>query len=64
MPLGKAVEVEVPQQREPLAARASLDLPSNSLLQGKERGAHTDALPALWEEMTMVRRSAPEGAEW
>jgi len=28
-----------------------------------ERGAHTDELVPLWDEMTMVRRSAP-GAEW
>jgi len=29
-----------------------------------ERGKHTDALAPLWEEMTMVRRSAPAGAQW
>jgi ring-1,2-phenylacetyl-CoA epoxidase subunit PaaC len=29
-----------------------------------ERGAHTDGLPELWDEMTMVRRSAPAGAAW
>ena len=29
-----------------------------------ERGAHTDELEPLWEEMTMVRRSAPAGAQW
>jgi ring-1,2-phenylacetyl-CoA epoxidase subunit PaaC len=29
-----------------------------------ERGAHTDDLGPLWEEMTMVRRSAPAGAQW
>ena len=28
-----------------------------------ERGTHTDEWPALWEEMTMVRRSVP-GAAW
>jgi ring-1,2-phenylacetyl-CoA epoxidase subunit PaaC len=28
-----------------------------------ERGTHTDELRPLWEEMTMVRRSAP-GASW
>jgi hypothetical protein len=27
------------------------------------RGRHEPALAELWEEMTMVRRSAP-GAEW
>jgi 1,2-phenylacetyl-CoA epoxidase catalytic subunit len=51
-------------QHEALAARTSLELPSNSLLQGKERGAHTDELAELWDEMTMVRRSAPAGAQW
>jgi hypothetical protein len=29
-----------------------------------ERGSHTDELAPLWEEMTMVRRSAPAGASW
>jgi len=29
-----------------------------------ERGTHTDALAPMWEEMTMVRRSAPAGAQW
>jgi ring-1,2-phenylacetyl-CoA epoxidase subunit PaaC len=29
-----------------------------------ERGAHTSELGPLWEEMTMVRRSAPAGAQW
>ena len=29
-----------------------------------ERGTHTDDLVPLWEEMTMVRRSAPAGAQW
>jgi hypothetical protein len=28
-----------------------------------ERGAHSDELSALWQEMTMVRRSVP-GATW
>jgi ring-1,2-phenylacetyl-CoA epoxidase subunit PaaC len=28
------------------------------------RGSHTDELAPLWEEMTMVRRSAPTGAQW
>src|SRR5262249_3042612 len=28
-----------------------------------ERGAHSDELRPLWEEMTMVRRSVP-GAAW
>jgi ring-1,2-phenylacetyl-CoA epoxidase subunit PaaC len=29
-----------------------------------DRGTHTDELEPLWEEMTMVRRSAPAGAQW
>jgi ring-1,2-phenylacetyl-CoA epoxidase subunit PaaC len=29
-----------------------------------ERGTHTDELEPLWQEMTMVRRSAPTGAQW
>jgi ring-1,2-phenylacetyl-CoA epoxidase subunit PaaC len=29
-----------------------------------ERGDHSPELAALWEEMTMVRRSAPAGARW
>jgi ring-1,2-phenylacetyl-CoA epoxidase subunit PaaC len=29
-----------------------------------ERGTHTDELAPLWEEMTVVRRSAPAGAQW
>jgi len=29
-----------------------------------ERGSHTDELAPLWEEMTMVRRSAPAGTQW
>ena len=33
-------------------------------IEGVERGTHTDELAPLWEEMTMVRRSAPTGAQW
>jgi ring-1,2-phenylacetyl-CoA epoxidase subunit PaaC len=39
-----------------------LDLPSDTLSLG-ERGAHSDELREVWEEMTMVRRSVP-GAAW
>jgi len=52
------------EQREALAARVHRSLPSDKLLLGKERGVHTDELAELWEEMTMVRRSAPAGAQW
>jgi ring-1,2-phenylacetyl-CoA epoxidase subunit PaaC len=51
-------------QRDELAVRVSLPPPGDSLLLGKERGAHTDELAELWDEMTMVRRSAPAGAQW
>jgi ring-1,2-phenylacetyl-CoA epoxidase subunit PaaC len=47
-------------QRETLAQR--LNLPSNKvLLSGREE--HSDEFAALWDEMTMVRRSIP-GAAW
>jgi ring-1,2-phenylacetyl-CoA epoxidase subunit PaaC len=47
------------EQREELSLR--LELP---VVDAVERGTHTDDLAALWEEMTMVRRSAPAGARW
>src|SRR5881275_1840453 len=47
--------------RAELTVRTGLDLPSNNLLQGHERGMHTDELAPMWEEMTIVRRSAPSG---
>ncbi len=50
--------------RADLAVRTGLDLPSNNLLQGHERGTHTPELAPLWDEMTIVRRSAPTGAQW
>ncbi len=39
------------------------DQPSNTVLQALSRESHTDGWPALWEEMTEVRRSIP-GATW
>jgi ring-1,2-phenylacetyl-CoA epoxidase subunit PaaC len=45
--------------RGELASRVDLDE-----VEGVERGTHTDELAPLWEEMTMVRRSAPAGAQW
>jgi ring-1,2-phenylacetyl-CoA epoxidase subunit PaaC len=59
-----AVGVLPAEQHDALAARVRLPLPSNSLLQGKERGSHSDELAELWNEMTSVRRSAPAGAQW
>jgi len=49
--------------RPELAAIFELDPPSTNVLLGKERGSHVDDWPALWEEMTMVRRSVA-GATW
>jgi ring-1,2-phenylacetyl-CoA epoxidase subunit PaaC len=46
-------------QRDDLATRVALDP-----VEAVERGSHADEWPALWEEMTMVRRSAPVGAQW
>jgi ring-1,2-phenylacetyl-CoA epoxidase subunit PaaC len=47
-----------PSQRDELARIVGRD-PVEAI----ERGAHVDDWPALWEEMTLVRRSAP-GAAW
>jgi ring-1,2-phenylacetyl-CoA epoxidase subunit PaaC len=47
------------EQRETLASRVRLPL-----VDAVERGTHTDELAPLWDEMTMVRRSAPAGARW
>jgi ring-1,2-phenylacetyl-CoA epoxidase subunit PaaC len=58
-----AVAMLEPDLRDDLAARFGLVLPSNSLLQSLERGNHVEEWPALWEEMTMVRRSVA-GATW
>ena len=41
--------------------RLPFDLPD---VPAVERGAHEPELADLWEEMTMVRRSAPAGAQW
>jgi ring-1,2-phenylacetyl-CoA epoxidase subunit PaaC len=46
-------------QRDALSAR--VDLP---VVEAVERGEHDESFAALWEEMTMVRRSAPAGAHW
>ena len=53
-----------PEQRPELARRIGRNgNASNSLLHGRERGAHTPELAELWLEMTEVRRSVP-GAQW
>jgi ring-1,2-phenylacetyl-CoA epoxidase subunit PaaC len=46
-------------QREALSARVGKDE-----VEAVERGTHTEELTELWNEMTMVRRSAPAGAQW
>jgi ring-1,2-phenylacetyl-CoA epoxidase subunit PaaC len=46
-----------------LAERTGLALPSDSEQRGLERGKPSDDFRALWEEMTMVRRSVA-GATW
>jgi ring-1,2-phenylacetyl-CoA epoxidase subunit PaaC len=56
-----ALGVLEPEQREALARR--VNRPSDTVLQGSERGTHTPELATLWDEMTEVRRSAP-GAQW
>ena len=38
--------------------------PHPGAYEGSVGATHTDELAPLWEEMTMVRRSAPAGAQW
>ena len=47
------------EQRDALSARVG-----RPVVDAVERGTHTDELAPLWEEMTVVRRSAPAGAQW
>ena len=54
-----ALGVLPPEQRDALSARVGLPI-----VDAFERGTHTDELAPLWEEMTVVRRSAPAGAQW
>jgi ring-1,2-phenylacetyl-CoA epoxidase subunit PaaC len=62
--LWPAAVAMLPEELRPrLAERFNRELPSNRLLLGYERGEHADDWPALWEEMTEVRRSVP-GAAW
>jgi ring-1,2-phenylacetyl-CoA epoxidase subunit PaaC len=56
-----AVALLPEELRAQLAERMGRDLPSD--LHRFERGTHTEEWPALWEEMTEVRRSVP-GAAW
>jgi len=54
-----ALGVLPPELRGELVQRVSL-----AEVGAAERGTHTDDLAPLWEEMTMVRRSAPAGTQW
>jgi len=56
-----AVAVLPKELRPRLADRMGRELPAD--LAEVERGTHSDEWPALWKEMTEVRRSVP-GAEW
>jgi ring-1,2-phenylacetyl-CoA epoxidase subunit PaaC len=53
-----ALGVVDPELRPALAERVGL-----TEVEAVDRGTHVDEWPALWEEMTMVRRSVP-GAAW
>jgi ring-1,2-phenylacetyl-CoA epoxidase subunit PaaC len=54
-----ALGVLPPELRGELVQRVGL-----AEVDAAERGTHTDDLAPLWEEMTMVRRSAPAGTQW
>ena len=54
-----ALGVLTADQRVSFSARVGLPI-----VEAVERGTHTEELPELWEEMTMVRRSAPVGTQW
>jgi ring-1,2-phenylacetyl-CoA epoxidase subunit PaaC len=53
-----ALGVLAPDQRDRLC-----EVAGRAAVEPVERGAHTEELTPLWEEMTMVRRSLP-GASW
>jgi ring-1,2-phenylacetyl-CoA epoxidase subunit PaaC len=62
---GYALGVVDPELRPELTRRLTERLgwsPANVTI--VERGTHLPELAALWDEMTMVRRSAPAGAQW
>jgi ring-1,2-phenylacetyl-CoA epoxidase subunit PaaC len=50
-----------PELRRRTEERLGRELPE---VEPVPRGVHEAALAELWEEMTMVRRSAPDGAQW
>ena len=50
-----------PELRRRAEERLGRNLPE---VEAVPRGVHEAELAELWEEMTMVRRSAPKGAQW
>ena len=54
-----ALGVVLPEQRDELSSRVGRDE-----VEAIERGTFDDSFAALHEEMTMVRQSAPAGAQW
>jgi 1,2-phenylacetyl-CoA epoxidase catalytic subunit len=50
-----------PELRQRAEERLGRELPD---VDAVPRGVHEAELAELWEEMTMVRRSAPAGAQW
>jgi 1,2-phenylacetyl-CoA epoxidase catalytic subunit len=50
-----------PELRRRAEARLGRELPD---VEAISRGVHEAELAELWDEMTMVRRSAPAGAQW
>jgi ring-1,2-phenylacetyl-CoA epoxidase subunit PaaC len=54
-----ALGVLLPAQRDALAARVGREQ-----VDAVERGTHNEAFIELHDEMTIVRRSAPAGAQW
>jgi ring-1,2-phenylacetyl-CoA epoxidase subunit PaaC len=59
--LGVLDEELRPQWLERVRERLPWELPQAEPV---TRGQHTEELRELWEEMTMVRRSAPAGTNW
>jgi ring-1,2-phenylacetyl-CoA epoxidase subunit PaaC len=58
-----AVAMADPDVRGRLSGQFERKIPSNRLLLSRGHGDHVDNWPALWAEMTEVRRSVP-GAAW
>ncbi len=59
--LGVLADEFRPELRRRAEARFGRELPD---VEAIPRGVHEAELAELWEEMTMVRRSAPAGAQW